>query len=71
MLYLRGLSTGDFAPALGEFFGSGAGLSLVERGVALPSNLQGLYEVRYDGNELDHSSTMALLEAFAGFKSVA
>ena len=26
-LYLRGLSTGDFAPALGEFFGSGAGLS--------------------------------------------
>ena len=27
VLYLRGLSTGDFAPALGEFFGSGAGLS--------------------------------------------
>jgi transposase-like protein len=27
LLYLRGLSTGDFAPALGEFFGSGAGLS--------------------------------------------
>jgi len=27
ILYLRGLSTGDFAPALGEFFGSGAGLS--------------------------------------------
>ncbi|MGH8276028.1 MAG: IS256 family transposase [Steroidobacteraceae bacterium] len=27
ILYLRGLSTGDFAPALGEFFGSDAGLS--------------------------------------------
>jgi putative transposase len=27
VLYLRGLSTGDFVPALGEFFGSGAGLS--------------------------------------------
>ena len=27
VLYLRGLSTGDFAPALGEFFGSAADLS--------------------------------------------
>jgi transposase-like protein len=27
LLYLHGLSTGDFAPALREFFGSGAGLS--------------------------------------------
>ena len=27
VLYLRGLSTGDFSPALGEFFGSAAGLS--------------------------------------------
>jgi putative transposase len=27
ILYLRGLSSGDFAPALGEFFGSAAGLS--------------------------------------------
>jgi putative transposase len=27
ILYLRGLSTGNFAPALGEFFGSDAGLS--------------------------------------------
>ena len=27
ILYLRGLSTGDFAPALGEFFGSGARMS--------------------------------------------
>jgi putative transposase len=27
VMYLRGLSTGDFAPALGEFFGTEAGLS--------------------------------------------
>ena len=43
---------------------------LVERGVALPSNLQGLYEVRYEGAGLDHESTMALLEAFNSFKEV-
>ena len=36
VLYLRGLSTGDFAPALGEFFGSEAGLS--------PSTVQRLTE---------------------------
>jgi putative transposase len=27
LMYLHGMSSGDFAPALGEFFGSGAGLS--------------------------------------------
>ena len=27
LLYLHGLSSGDFAPALEEFFGTGAGLS--------------------------------------------
>jgi len=27
LLYLHGLSTGDFVPALSEFFGDGAGLS--------------------------------------------
>jgi putative transposase len=27
LMYLHGMSTGDFAPALAEFFGSGAGLS--------------------------------------------
>jgi putative transposase len=36
VLYLRGLSTGDFAPALAEFFGSDAGLS--------PSTIQRLTE---------------------------
>lgn len=42
---------------------------LVERGVQLPSTLQGLYEVRYEGSELDHESMMALLKAFADFKT--
>lgn len=41
---------------------------LVEQGVSLPSNLQGLYEVRYEGTGLNHESTMALLEAFASFR---
>jgi hypothetical protein len=41
---------------------------LVERGVALPSNLQGLYEVRYEGDRLDYDSTMRLLKAFNEFK---
>ena len=36
LLYLRGLSTGDFAPALAQFLGSEAGLS--------PSRVQRLTE---------------------------
>jgi hypothetical protein len=42
---------------------------LVEKGVTLPSNLQGLYEVRYEGSKLDYESTMRLLKAFNEFKS--
>jgi hypothetical protein len=42
---------------------------LVEDGTTLPSNLQGLYEVRYQGDELDNPSTMKLLKAFNDFKS--
>ena len=42
---------------------------LVEKGVTLPSNLQGLYEVRYEGNALDYAATMKLLKAFNEFKS--
>lgn len=42
---------------------------LVEEGTTLPSNLQGLYEVRYAGDELDYPSTMKLLKAFNEFKS--
>jgi predicted nucleotide-binding protein len=42
---------------------------LVEQGVSLPSNLQGLYEVRYSGDKLDYESTMKLLKAFNDFKN--
>jgi predicted nucleotide-binding protein len=42
---------------------------LVEEGVTLPSNLQGLYEVRYQGHKLDYEATMKLLKAFNEFKS--
>ncbi len=41
---------------------------LVEKGVTLPSNLQGLSEVRYEGNALDYAATMKLLKAFNEFK---
>jgi predicted nucleotide-binding protein len=36
---------------------------LVEEGVKLPSNLQGLYECRYRGDELSLENAMKLLEA--------
>jgi len=41
---------------------------LVEKGTALPSNLLGLYEVRYEGDKLDYDATMKLLKAFADFR---
>jgi predicted nucleotide-binding protein len=37
---------------------------LVEEGVDLPSNLKGLYECRYKGDELSMTATMKLLKAF-------
>jgi hypothetical protein len=42
---------------------------LVEKGTTLPSNLQGLYEVRFEGEGLDHDATMKLLKAFNDFKN--
>ena len=36
---------------------------LVRQGVQLPSNLSGLYEVRYSGDALDGDATLKLLEA--------
>jgi predicted nucleotide-binding protein len=42
---------------------------LVRDGVKLPSNLQGLYEVRYTGETLDASSTIKLLEAIKDIKN--
>jgi predicted nucleotide-binding protein len=41
---------------------------LVEDGVTLPSNLQGLYECRYSGNELGMEATMKLLKTFNEFE---
>ena len=40
---------------------------LVEDGVQLPSNLQGLYECRYSGDELSGEATIKLLKAFNDF----
>ncbi|TPG46984.1 TIR domain-containing protein [Sphingomonas glacialis] len=42
---------------------------LVRDGVKLPSNLQGLYEVRYPGDILDAGATIKLLEAMKDIKN--
>ncbi|MGH6871259.1 MAG: TIR domain-containing protein [Rhizomicrobium sp.] len=42
---------------------------LVRDGVKLPSNLQGLYEVRYSGETLDATATIKLLEAIKDIKN--
>jgi predicted nucleotide-binding protein len=42
---------------------------LVRSGVTLPSNLQGLYEVRYDGDKLDGDATIRLLKAINDIKN--
>lgn len=41
---------------------------LVKSDVNLPSNLQGLYEVRYEGNKLDGEATIRLLKAINDMK---
>jgi predicted nucleotide-binding protein len=41
---------------------------LVREGVKLPSNLQGLFEVRYDGDKLDGNATIRLLQAINELK---
>lgn len=43
---------------------------LVKNGVKLPSNLQGLYEVRYEGESLDGNATIQLLEAINEMKKI-
>jgi predicted nucleotide-binding protein len=43
---------------------------LVKNGIALPSNLQGLFEVRYDSDVLDGTTTIKLLEAINALKSL-
>lgn len=42
---------------------------LVKDGVKLPSNLQGIYELRYTGDALDAATTVRLLEAIAALKN--
>lgn len=42
---------------------------LVKSEVKLPSNLQGLYEVRYEGNKLDGEATIRLLKAIKDMKN--
>ena len=42
---------------------------LVKDGVTLPSNLHGLYEVRYEGDALDGNATIRLLEAINDIKN--
>jgi predicted nucleotide-binding protein len=44
---------------------------LVREGVKLQSNLQGLYEVRYSGENIDATSTIKLLEAIKDIKNYA
>lgn len=41
---------------------------LVERGIALPSNLQGLYRCEFEGDRLEYESTMKLLKTFSQFR---
>lgn len=41
---------------------------LVQEGIHLPSNLQGLYRCEYEGTKLDYEATMKLLKAFSEFK---
>jgi predicted nucleotide-binding protein len=44
---------------------------LVREGIRVPSNLQGLYEVRYTGDNLDAGSTIKLLHAIKDIKNYA
>lgn len=41
---------------------------LVEKGIRLPSNLQGLYRCEYEGDKLDYEATMKLLKTFNEFR---
>jgi predicted nucleotide-binding protein len=41
---------------------------LVEKGITLPSNLQGLYRCELEGDRLDYEATMKLLKTFSQFR---
>jgi len=42
---------------------------LCQKGLNLPSNLQGLYRCEYEGDQLDYTATMKLLKTFNEFRS--
>ena len=42
---------------------------VVEDGVTLPSNLQGLYESRYTGSSIEFQAGMRILKALRGLKA--
>ena len=42
---------------------------LCQKGITLPSNLQGLYRCDYEGDKLDYDATMKLLKTFNEFKN--
>ncbi len=41
---------------------------LAQKGIHLPSNLQGLYRCDYEGDKLDYDATMRILKAISTFK---
>lgn len=41
---------------------------LVEKGIGLPSNLQGLYRCEFEGDRLEYDATMKLLKTFSQFR---
>jgi hypothetical protein len=41
---------------------------LVEKGIVLPSNLQGLYRCEFEGDQLNYEATMKLLKTFGQFR---
>src|SRR2546422_5254210 len=40
-------------------------LPILEKGIVLPSNLQGLYRCDFEGDRLDYEATMKLLKTFS------
>lgn len=50
-------------------YGTRRFILLVKDGVTLPSNLQGLYKVKYSGDTLDADAAMKVLEAIADVKN--
>jgi predicted nucleotide-binding protein len=58
----------EIGAAMAFFYGRRF-ILLVREGVKLPSNLQGLYEVRYTGDAVDANATIRLLEAIKDIKN--